>query len=164
MSNKHSIYKPSVRYNFQISNASHEFLHPCEHKMLENIVKIADQQIEITKFVKEHNGEITSNSTSSVDANDGKYVVKNTYKTHIVDEFPKFYVDHLQKGIYLQALSNGIDLCIKPYRTAMVELEQRFLDTPTYSLMCLYTELTRFEDLLHFLIQFIAGIRTQKLV
>lgn len=51
-----------------------------------------------------------------------------------------------------------------PYRNAMVELEQRFLDTPTYSLMFLYTELSRFEDLLEFLLQFIAGIRTERLV
>lgn len=46
----------------------------------------------------------------------------------------------------------------------MVDLEQRFLDTPTYSLMFLYTELSRFEDLLEFLLQFIAGIRTERLV
>lgn len=46
----------------------------------------------------------------------------------------------------------------------MVELEQRFLDTPTYSLMFLLSELSRFEDLLHFLLRFIAGIRTERLV
>lgn len=46
----------------------------------------------------------------------------------------------------------------------MVELEQRFLDTPTYSLMFLYTELSRFEDLLEFLLQFIAGIRIERFV
>ncbi len=73
------------------------------------------------------------------------------------------YEDVLQKGIYLQALSIGINMCLTPYRNAMVELEQRFLDTPTYSLMFLYTELSRFEDLLEFLLQFIAGIRTERL-
>lgn len=46
----------------------------------------------------------------------------------------------------------------------MVELEQRFLNTPTYSLMFLYTELSRFDDLLEFLLHFIAGIRTERLV
>lgn len=41
--------------------------------MLEKIVKIADQQIEISKFIKEHNGETTSNA---LDAHDGKLLLK----------------------------------------------------------------------------------------
>ncbi|XP_037052215.1 gamma-tubulin complex component 4 homolog [Bradysia coprophila] len=123
---------------FLISNASHDFLHPSEHKILERIVRIADNQIEIAKFVGEHSGKITSNTTVAQD-------------------------DVLQKGIYLQALSVGMNLCMTPYRNAMVELEQRFLNIPTYSLMFLLTELSRFEDLLEFLLQFIAGIRTERL-
>lgn len=54
---------------FQISNASHDFLHPCEHKILESIVKIADNQIDVAKFVRECNGEITSKATG---VHDGK--------------------------------------------------------------------------------------------
>lgn len=75
-----------------------------------------------------------------------------------------FYSETLQKGTYLQALADGIHLSLKPYRIAMVELEQRFLDTPTYSLMFLFTELNRFDELFRFLLHFLAGIRTERLV
>lgn len=59
--------------------------------MLENIVKIADQQIEIAKFVKEHNGEITSNSNSSVDTHDGMLLRIHTVYL-IVNDLAKYFI------------------------------------------------------------------------
>ncbi|KAJ6647446.1 Gamma-tubulin complex component 4 like [Pseudolycoriella hygida] len=121
-----------------ISNASHEFVHPSEHQILKKIVKIANNQVEVTKFVKEYNDAISLNDSGVQD-------------------------DVLQKGIYLQELSKGINLCMTPYRESMEEFEQRFLNTPTFSLILLYTELRRFEELFEFLLEFITGIRTERL-
>lgn len=72
-------------------------------------------------------------------------------------------LDVLLKGLYLHAFSDGIDQVLKPYRDAIVDMEERYMKTPKYSLSFVYQTINQFQPLLLFLLRFINGVKVQKL-
>lgn len=73
-------------------------------------------------------------------------------------------LEPLQKGLYIQALADGIDRVLDKYRDAIVDLEHRYLRTPDFSLIFVYETLSNFEPQLQFLLRFIKGVKAQRLV
>lgn len=71
-------------------------------------------------------------------------------------------LEPLQKGLYVQALADGIDRVLDKYRDAIVDLEQRYLRKPDFSLIFIYETLSNFEPQLQFLLRFIKGVQTQR--
>lgn len=127
-----------------MSEVSSTFIHPGEAKILEDIIKIANQHKEIRKFILKYNGTSSTSSDSSAVGVDGA-------------EEP------LGKGMYLQAFCNGMDKALEKYRCLVVDLEKRYLRTPTHSLLFIYHQIDRFQPLFFFLLKLISGVRTQRL-
>lgn len=73
------------------------------------------------------------------------------------------FAEILPKGLYLQAFSDGIDEVLRPFRLAICDLEKRFLQTPSFTLMFIYHELNKFSFLFSLILSLINGIKTQKL-
>lgn len=69
----------------------------------------------------------------------------------------------LPKGLYLQAFCEGIDDVLLPFRDAIADLETRYLQTPTHSLMFVYDVIKSYQPLFSFLLRFIDGVRQQRL-
>lgn len=126
---------------FLISDAVSTFFHPCEKKLLEDIVKIINSLREIAKFAKIYgtNQNIQLNSA-------------------IVDT-----AEPLQSGLYLKAFANGIEQVLDDYLSDITELETRYLQNPCQSLMFIYQKVQEYEPLSLYLNKLIRGIRLQKL-
>jgi gamma-tubulin complex component 4 len=115
-------------------------LHPGEAQILENIIKIIDQYRGILKFIYSHNTQIVFN---------------NTHQS--VQDF-----EPLQKGLYVQAFSDGIGTVLQEYRDMIVNLEKRYLKNPDFSLIFVYKQIEAFQPLFCLLIRLISGIKTQR--
>lgn len=126
---------------FVVSDAVSTFFHPCEKKLLEDIVKIINLLRDIAKFSKIYG----TNQTI-------------IYNTTIVDAD-----EPLQSGLYLKAFANGIESVLDDYLNNITELERRYLNNPSQSLMFIYQKLQEYEPLALYLAKLIRGIRIQKL-
>lgn len=121
---------------FLISDAVDKFFHPCERKLLEEIIKIINLLREVAKFSK-------------------------TYGTN---QITHFNVDEpLQNGLYLKAFANGLENVLDEYLFDITELESRYLQNPSQSIMFLYQKLQEYEPLALYLNKLIRGIRVQKM-
>lgn len=126
-----------------MSEVAGNFIHPGEAKILEDIIKIVNQHRDIRKFIVKHNGSSSTSSNNSTN--------------------PSAPEDPLSKGMYLQAFCNGMDKALEKYRTMVVDLEKRYLRSPTHSLLFIYHQIDRFQPLFFFLLKLISGIRSQRL-
>lgn len=133
----------------QNSKESTLYLHPWEHKVLENIVKIAIQHQDIRNFIQQCITQ--SHSLPLLSA------IPPDTSTGFDENEP------LPRGHYLQAFCEGIDLVLMPFRDAIADLERRYLQTPTHSLLLVYECIKAFQPLLTFLLGFIGGVRVQRL-
>ncbi|XP_055851463.1 gamma-tubulin complex component 4 homolog [Episyrphus balteatus] len=126
---------------FVISDAVSTFLHPGERKILQDIIRIINLHRDIAKFTKiygsSHNQGL---STSLVDTD-----------------------EPLQNGLYLKAFANGIELVLETYLEEITELERRYLQNPSQSLLFIFQKINVFQPLFLFLQKLIRGIRAQKL-
>lgn len=140
---------PWVLKNFilQISEISANFVHPGEAKILEDIIKIAGQYKDIRKFITKYNA---TSVVSSVLVNSENAI------NGCVEE-------PLSKGLYLQAFCDGLDSSLDKFRSLVIDLERRYIKTPSHSLLFVYHQIDRFEPLLCFLLKLISGIRSQRL-
>lgn len=68
----------------------------------------------------------------------------------------------MQHGLYLQALADSLDVVLEPYRKKLLELEQRYLEKPNYTLMYFYTQIKQYETFLQFVNHFINELKAQK--
>ena len=118
------------------------FIHPGEAKILEDIIKMANQHKEIRKFILKHNGTSSSLGGGATDSS--------------LDPAE----EPLSKGMYLQALCNGMDKALDKYRNLVVDLEKRYLRTPSHSLLFIYHQIDRFQPLFFFLLKLISGVKS----
>lgn len=124
---------------------SSNFIHPGEAKILEDIVRIAGQYKDIKKFINKYNGS-SAGGLSHTNQSNGD-----------IEE------PYLSKGLYLQAFCDGMDASLEKYRNLVIDLEKRYLRTPTHSLLFIFHQIDRFQPLLCFLLKLISGIRSQRL-
>lgn len=110
-------------------------------KTLKDINKIANHYREIKKFVSRYSSYANENA-------------------HLALEVE---ATSLPTGFYLQAFANGLDQAVESYYQSIVELEKKFLQKPTISLMFVYHELEKYRPLFEFLIRLIHGVQTQRL-
>lgn len=73
------------------------------------------------------------------------------------------FTEPLHRGLYLQAICEGIASVLVPFRDDIADLERRYLQTPTHSLMFVYERIKAFQPLLAFLVGFVGGVRQQRL-
>lgn len=66
------------------------------------------------------------------------------------------------KGLYLEALANGIDLALDPFREKMLELEREHIKNLHLPLSHFLSEIKKFETFFNFLKQFIDEMKIQK--
>lgn len=66
------------------------------------------------------------------------------------------------KGLYLEALANGIDLALDPFRERMLELERKHIKNLHLPLSHFLFEMKKFETFFNFLKQFIDELKIQK--
>lgn len=67
-----------------------------------------------------------------------------------------------KKGLYLEALANGIDLALDPFREQMLELERKHIKNQHLPISHFLAEIKKFETFFNFLKQFIDELRIQK--
>ncbi|XP_058057258.1 gamma-tubulin complex component 4 homolog [Anopheles bellator] len=128
--------------NFTIPEVASTFLHPGEVKILEELIRIANQYKEIKKFVQQY-GTVTA----------GLFKPKQQKPTE----------EPLPQGLYLQAFVDGLELVVKPYRDLVVELEAKYLKRPHLSLMFIFHQVSQYRPLFSFLLQLISGVVTQRI-
>ncbi|XP_065358490.1 gamma-tubulin complex component 4 homolog [Calliphora vicina] len=126
---------------FLVSDAVSTFFHPCEKKLLEDIVGIINLLREIAKFSKIYGTNQNIHLNAAVVDTD----------------------EPLQSGLYLKAFANGIESVLDDYLNNITELESRYLQNPCQSLMFIYQKLQEYEPLALYLSKLIRGIRIQKL-
>lgn len=63
----------------------------------------------------------------------------------------------------MQAICEGVDRVLVPFRDDIADLERRYLQTPTHSLMFVYERIKAFQPLITFLLSLIGGVRQQRL-
>lgn len=73
------------------------------------------------------------------------------------------FAEPLPRGLYLQAFCEGIDLVLVPYRDALADMERRYLQAPKPTVMFVFQSVNGFQLLLTFLLNFISGVRVQRL-
>ncbi|XP_037882972.1 gamma-tubulin complex component 4 homolog isoform X2 [Glossina fuscipes] len=124
---------------FVVSDAVSAFLHPCEIKIMDDIIKIVNLLRNVAKFSKIYGAN--QNSTNIVETD----------------------IEPLQTGLYLKAFVNGIDDSLDDYVTEISDLERRYIQNPTHSLLFIYQKLQEYEPLATYLTKLIRGIRMYKL-
>lgn len=67
-----------------------------------------------------------------------------------------------KKGLYLEALANGIDLALDPFREQMLELERKHIKNLHLPISHFLAEIKKFEIFFNFLKQFIDELQIQK--
>lgn len=67
-----------------------------------------------------------------------------------------------KKGLYLEALANGIDLALDPFRERMLELERKHIKNQHLPISHFLAEIKKFETFFNFLKQFIDELKIQK--
>lgn len=67
-----------------------------------------------------------------------------------------------KKGLYLEALGNGIDLAFDPFRERMLELEREHIKNQHLPISYFLAEIKKFETFFNFLKQFIDELKIQK--
>lgn len=71
--------------------------------------------------------------------------------------------DDLQNGLYLQAFADGLGQVIQCYQDTVIDLEKKFLQKDTFTLMFLFKRLEKYKRIFDFLQGLINGVKTQKL-
>lgn len=146
------------------------FLHPAEKNILKYIIAIGNKHRDIKKFVLQygmqlksknqpHQNNLSFNSDFDID---GNKLIKQLLITSGYN-FIFHFLEPLQKGLYLQAITDGIDNVLQSFSNAIVSLEERYLKTPNFTLLFIYQEINTFEPLFSFLLTFINNIKTQRL-
>ncbi|XP_055547671.1 gamma-tubulin complex component 4 homolog [Wyeomyia smithii] len=128
--------------NFTIPEVASKFLHPGEIKILEDLIKIANQYKELKKFIHQYGTQSAG-------------LIKP--KQQKPSEEP------LQQGLYLQAFADGLDLAVKPYRDLLVQLEANYLKRPNLSLIFIYHQVNQYQALFAFLLRLVSGVVTQRI-
>uniref|UniRef100_A0A1A9WLY9 Gamma-tubulin complex component n=1 Tax=Glossina brevipalpis TaxID=37001 RepID=A0A1A9WLY9_9MUSC len=127
---------------FVTSDAVSAFSHPCEMKIMDDIIKIINILRDVAKFSKIYGTNQSSVTNTSVVYTD---------------------IEPLQIGLYLKAFVNGIDDVLNEYVAEIVELEKRYIQNPNHSLLFIYQKLQEYEPLAMYLSKLIRGIRMYKL-
>lgn len=133
--------KHLVIEEFVISDAVSTFLHPGERKILQDIIRIVHLHRDIARFTKIYGSSHNQGLNKSLVDTD----------------------EPLQNGLYLKAFANGIELVLESYLEEIVELERRYLQNPSQSLLFIFQKINVFQPLFLFLQKLIRGIRAQKL-
>ncbi|XP_055637096.1 gamma-tubulin complex component 4 homolog [Toxorhynchites rutilus septentrionalis] len=128
--------------NFTIPEVASSFLHPGEIKILEDLIRIANQYKELKKFIHQY-------GTQSA----GLIKPKQLKPTE----------EPLLQGLYLQAFADGLDLAVKPYRDLIVQLEANYLKRPNLSLIFIYHQVNQYQSLFGFLLRLVSGVVTQRI-
>lgn len=72
-------------------------------------------------------------------------------------------LEPLQKGLYLKALANALEVVLESYVDDIVLLEQKFLQNSSIGLIYIYQKINTYEPLFKFLQGTIFTIKLQKL-
>lgn len=113
-----------------------EFFHPCERKILEEILKCAELHRDVRKFIL-------------------NYQSQAGVQQHIDDEMPK--------GLYLQALADSLDAALDPFRKQLIHLEKKHIQNFNLPINYFMTQIKEHETFFYFLQHFINELRTQRL-
>ncbi|CAD7086154.1 unnamed protein product [Hermetia illucens] len=135
LSNPHSARIPIE--DLMVSDAISMFLHPCEKKILEEILKIIREHREIATFTRNYG---LNTKAGSLDLE-----------------------DPLQRGLYLQALASGIDNVLDKYLESIAKLEKDYLQNPSHSLLFIYHKVDTFQPLFSFLLKVVRDLKMQRL-
>ncbi|XP_019541203.3 gamma-tubulin complex component 4 homolog [Aedes albopictus] len=128
--------------NFTIPEVAANFLHPGEIKILEDLIRIANQYKELKKFVHQYGTQSAG-------------LVKPKQQKPSEEPLPQ--------GLYLQAFADGLDLAVKPYRDLIVHLEAYYLKRPNLSLIFIYHQVNQYQSLFGFLLRLVSGVVTQRI-
>ncbi|XP_058447167.1 gamma-tubulin complex component 4 homolog [Malaya genurostris] len=127
--------------NFTIPEVASSFLHPGEIKILEDLIRIANQYKELKKFIHQYGTQSAG-------------LVKPKQQKPSEEPLPQ--------GLYLQAFADGLDLAVKPYRDLIVQLEANYLKRPNLSLIFIYHQVNQYQSLFGFLLRLVSGVVTQR--
>lgn len=128
--------------NFTIPEVASTFLHPGEIQILEDLIRIANQYKELKKFIRQYGTQSAG-------------LIKPKQQKPSEEPLPQ--------GLYLQALADGLDLAVKPYRDLIVQLEANYLKRPNLSLIFIYHQVSQFQSLFGFLLRLVSGVVTQRI-
>ncbi|XP_034473683.1 gamma-tubulin complex component 4 homolog [Drosophila innubila] len=128
----------SIR-SFLDSNVVDEFLHPCEHQIFDDILKILNYLNEVVRFAKYFGG---------INPND-------------ISDFKE--VDEYSSGYYLKNFAKGIESALEDYYNDIVRLETNYAKNKTNSLIYIFNTLESQLPLILFLRKLITDARMQKL-
>uniref|UniRef100_A0A8D8APY2 Gamma-tubulin complex component n=2 Tax=Culex pipiens TaxID=7175 RepID=A0A8D8APY2_CULPI len=126
----------------QIPEVASTFLHPGEIQILEDLIRIANQYKELKKFVQHYGTQSAG-------------LIKPKQQKPSEEPLPQ--------GLYLQALADGLDLAVKPYRDLIVQLEANYLKRPNLSLIFIYHQVSQYQSLFGFLLRLVSGVVTQRI-
>lgn len=73
------------------------------------------------------------------------------------------FLEPLQKGLYLKALANALEVVLQSYVEDVVLLESKFLQNSSVGLIYIYQKVKTYEPLFKFLQGTIKSIKLQKL-
>lgn len=118
------------------------FLHPGEIKILEDLIRIANQYKELKKFIHQYGTQSAG-------------LIKPKQQKPSQEPLPQ--------GLYLQAFADGLDLAVKPYRDLIVQLEANYLKRPNLSLIFIYHQVNQYQSLFGFLLRLVSGVVTQRI-
>lgn len=124
----------------QHKDVSKDFFHPCEEKLLRDIIKWAELHRGIKKFILKYSSQASASA----------------YTDSETDEA-------IPNGLYLQALADSLDTVLDPFRKKLLVLEKEQIQNPNLSLSYFFTEIKEFETFFYFLQRFINELRSQKL-
>lgn len=113
-----------------------KYLHPGERVLLKKILDIVEECNIIRKFIKDY-----STSNSSIHSED---------------------VENVHQGLYLQALCEGMDQALEPFRQEIVDLEGVVLNDSYTPLSLILCHIQKYVCLFSVLNSIIREIRTQK--
>ncbi|XP_074111363.1 gamma-tubulin complex component 4 [Cotesia typhae] len=115
-----------------------KYFHPSERGLIKQILKIADDFNNIKKFIKIY-------STAHAD-------LENANEQ-----------DPLNRGLYLQALCNGMDQALEPFRTEIVELEKCIVKNAHTPATVILSRVENYKFLFNILNNIIRKIKTQRI-
>ncbi|XP_008555687.1 gamma-tubulin complex component 4 [Microplitis demolitor] len=115
-----------------------KYFHPGERGLIKQILKIASDCNNIRKFIK-------------------------TYSTSHADLENANEQDPLNRGLYLQALCNGMDQALAPFRDEIVELEKTILKNAHTPATAILSTVENYQFLFNILNSMIRKIKTQRI-
>eukprot|EP00965_Chrysotila_dentata_P213387 6187598-Pleurochrysis_carterae.AAC.2 len=148
------------RRKFELSLADIPALDCSEKALIKRLLKLGNCYIQLEAFIFDHlfdSGTMDNDEFCAMTSTDAakSYSVEGTSAT-------TRHVDKPQSP-YLCALAEGLEQALQPYRSAVLEAEQRLLQTPEPSLTSLQLGFASFELLLHALVRLVTTVRCERL-